>query len=350
MVACASPRALSAADRVTLVNGDVLTGTVTARTPVSISLDTALVGRVTIPVSTVRSISSVEDEAHAAASGPWRGAVSADAAVSRGNADTATLNVNVGVARSTRQQTIALFATSLASTVGIGSAEVTTARSNRGGIRMDRDVTGPLYGFGFFDAENDPLQLLDLRTVAGGGLGMHVARGDRGEANLFGGVSYARDAYSAPVTTPTTTTTSTNVTPGNSGSLPPGKGGAIPGRTRTPPSVVNTTLSRSVGEWVVGHDAYAQLSDRVSLTERAALFPALAAPSDYRVSLDATIGAQLNGWLQWNATVADRYLRIPPAGGAVRNDLFVASGFGVTFGAAGGHYTGADSPTGRLRR
>jgi hypothetical protein len=42
--------------------------------------------------------------------------------------------------------------------------------------------------------------------------------------------------------------------------------------------------------------------------------------------------------------VADRYLRIPPSGGAVRNDMFIASGVGVTFGGGDvGGYRGADT-------
>jgi len=52
-----------------------------------------------------------------------------------------------------------------------GADAVTTARATRGGMRYDHDLQKTLYAFGFFDAENDLLQLLDLRTVAGAGAG-----------------------------------------------------------------------------------------------------------------------------------------------------------------------------------
>src|SRR5204862_3224416 len=110
---------------------------------------------------------------------------------------------------------------------------------------------------GFFDAENDVLQLLDLRTVEGGGAGAHLLNNAATQVNVFGGASYAHDSYTAvtstsstSTTTTTTTTTTTGppaTTPGKGGT-PPGQGGTPPGQTRvqvtrggTPPSVVRET-------------------------------------------------------------------------------------------------------------
>lgn len=79
------------------------------------------------------------------------------------------------------------------------------------------------------------------------------------------------------------------------------------------------------------------------MTEALTVFPATGDVQDYRVSFDLSLSAQLNGWLQWNVAVADRYLNIPPAGGAVQNDAFVSTGLGITFGHGdSGAYTGAD--------
>jgi hypothetical protein len=201
---------------------------------------------------------------------------------------------------------------------------------------------------GFFDAENDLLQLLDLRTVAGAGAGAHLFKSDMTQVNLFGGVSYARDNYTEVTTTDTstTTTTTTGTTPGGpptttpgKGGTPPGQGGTPPGQTRvsrggTPPDVVRTSLNRNVGEFLIGQDLTRQLSGNVGVSEALTVFPAVSDLADYRVSFDFTVWAQLNGWLQWNASVADRYLHIPPAGGAVQNDTFVWTGLGITFGRA----------------
>jgi len=194
--------------------------------------------------------------------------------------------------------------------------------------------------------ENDALQLLDLRTVVGGGVGVHALKTGATQFNLFAGASYARDSYAAAVTTTTTTTSPTSgppVTPPGQGGTPPGQSGIKPTRGGTPPSVVRTALSRDVGEYLVGQDLTHQLSDKVGVTEGLAIFPAIGDVQDYRVSFDLSLWAQLNGWLQWNVSVADRYLHIPPAGGAVQNDLFISTGLGITFGrTSGGDYTGAD--------
>jgi hypothetical protein len=100
-----------------------------------------------------------------------------------------------------------------------------------------------------------------------------------------------------------------------------------------------------VGEWLAGQDFTHQLSDNVNLTEGLTIYPAIGDSQDYRVSLDLALSAQVNSWLQWNVTVADRYLHIPPAGGAVQNDKFITTGLGITFGhGGGGTYTGADAP------
>src|SRR4029453_6168707 len=120
-----------------------------------------------------------------------------------------------------------LFGTYLFSAVGSGTNAVTTARATRGGLRYDHDLLGPLFGFGFGEAENDPLQLLNLRTVIGGGAGAHVLKTDDTQFNLFGGVSYAKDSYDAGATattttaTPTTTRTGPPPTPPGWGARPP---------------------------------------------------------------------------------------------------------------------------------
>jgi hypothetical protein len=109
--------------------------------------------------------------------------------------------------------------------------------------------------------------------------------------------------------------------------------------------VVRTSLSRSVSEFVAGQDLMRQLSDALNLSETLTVFPAVGDVQDYRVSFDLSLSAQVNGWLQWNLSIGDRYLHIPPAGGAVQNDTYVSTGLGVTFGRTDvGGYSGADRP------
>jgi putative salt-induced outer membrane protein len=377
------------ADHVVLTNGDSLTGTLTAASRTDITIDSELAGPVklkwsaisrltsTVPIRAtpetgqkIEGVPTVADgrlsiqlgggETAAVdfsavrdievANGPapgasWHGALNAGVDVSRGNSETSTISTNATITRLGPKDRLGFFGTFLFSGIGSGTDAVTTARTTRGGLRYDHDLAGPLYGFGFGDAENDPLQLLDLRTVVGGGPGVHVVKTDATQLNFFAGVSYAKDSYTATATTPppTTTTTGPPVTPPGQGGTPPGQSGIHPTRGGTPPSVVRTSLSREVGEFLFGEDLTHQLSDNVNFTEGLTVFPAVADPQDYRVSFDLSLSAQVNGWLHWNLSVADRFLNIPPAGGAVQNDASVSMGLGITFGNGGnGGYTGTE--------
>jgi hypothetical protein len=389
------PKPVAAADRITLTNGDVLTGQVRSGSHTALSFDTELVGRVSInwtAVSTVTSTTSVRttlrneqtiEGALAVADGrvsirradgttvavavgeiqalevtttpagavSWHSSLNADLATGRGNTETSTASTYGRVTRLGRRDKLGLFGTYLFSAVGSGVNEATTARSTRGGARYDHDVVGSLYGFGFSDVEHDPLQLLDLRLVVGGGAGGHLLKGGTTQLNIFGGLSYARDAYVEPIVVTSEPSTAGNtmtgpaVTPPGQGGTPPGRSGVRPTRGGTPPPIVRTSLSRSVSEFVFGQDLWRQLSNTLSLTESLTVFPAVSDMQDYRVSFDLSLSAQLNAWLHWNLNILDRYLHIPPAGGAVQNDTYVSTGLGIAFGRSDvGGFGGADRP------
>jgi hypothetical protein len=376
------------ADQIVLTNGDTLTGTVASASGTGLAMDTALAGHVilkwsvisrlssTTPVravlatgqivegtpilsdgrfsiqlvngtsvpgdlATMRSIEVVRAPARSAS---WHGAVNAGVDLSRGNSETSTISTNGTGTRLGPRDRLGLYGTYLFSAIGSEGGSVTTARATRGGLRYDHDLAGRLFGFGFADVENDPLQLLDLRTVAGGGAGVHLLKTAASQLNVFGGVSYAKDSYTDVTTTTTTATESGGgapFTPPGKGGTPPGQSGVKPNRGGTPPSVVRTSLSRSVAEYLIGQDWGHQLSDSVSLTEALTMYPAIEDVQDYRVSFDLSLSVQLNGWLQWNLNVADRYLNIPPSGGAIQNDTFISTGLGISWGrGTSGAYTG----------
>jgi uncharacterized protein DUF481 len=83
----------------------------------------------------------------------------------------------------TQPDRIGMFGAHLSSSVGSGSDAVTTARATRGGVRYDHDVRGCFFGFGFFDAENDLLQLRNLRTAGGSGAGVHLFKSGNTQLN-----------------------------------------------------------------------------------------------------------------------------------------------------------------------
>ncbi len=337
------------ADHLVLKNGDMLTGTVTSMTATDLNIETELAGRLTLKRASIAALTSSQFSLDAAPPAPapsWQGAINAGWDLSRGNAETATISTYGAATRLGPSDRLGLFGTYMFSNVGSGTDAVTTAKAVRGGTRYDHDLTRATFAFGFADAEHDPPQLLEVRTVVGGGAGVHLRKTPTSQFNLFAGVSYARDSYTE-VTTSTTTSPSTPPATGPP-ATPPGQGGTPPGLARrggTPPAVVRTELSRQLGELLVGEDWNQQLSGGVTASQSFRFFPAFSNAQDYRVSFDLSLSAQLNGWLQWNINLSDRYLNIPPAGGAVQNDLFLSTGLGVTFGSGGGGaYKGTDGP------
>lgn len=370
-----------AADRLVLTNGDALTGQLRSATATEVVFASDLAGVLTLKRTSITQLTRIGTDgrsqviaasaldsiasASTASGASWNGSANGELAMNRGNSDTATISMNGTATRVNDGEKLATYGNYLLSTVGPGLG-ATLARAVRGGVRYDKDVVQPLYAFGFADLEHDLLQLLDLRTVIGGGAGLHMVNSPRVQANVFGGVSYARDRYAEPVTdtvttsttatATSTTTTTTTTSPGNSaasanaGSNANGRAVAV-GRSRTvivpgrtPPDIVNLTLTRSVGEYVFGQDLVATLGEAVTLTQRAVVFPAVNNFGDYRMSFDLSLSGPISQHWQWHSTVSDRYLRIPPSGGAVRNDVFIATGLGVTFGQGDvGGYRGADT-------
>jgi putative salt-induced outer membrane protein YdiY len=386
------------ADEIFLKNGDKVTGRIDGLSKNELILATEMAGRVVIKwkaVASVRATTYVRSTFHdglivmgrlivsegsisiqqtngttapidldalsafdliIAGNAAWRGVFTAGIELSRGNAQTLTVATNDVATRIGPHDRLGLFGTYLFSSVGIGANEVTTAHTARGGGRYDHDLVGALYVFELAEAETDALQLLDHRVVLGGGLGVHAFRTDMSQFNLFAGASFAADRYAQGTTTTTPVTgtgsTGTGTLPGQGGTAgqsAPGQNKIQPTPGGTPPAVVRTTLSRSVAEGLAGQDFFHQLSNSVGLAEALTFYTATTSTSDYRISFDLSLWAQLNGWLQWNLTIADRYLHIPPSGGALQNDAYLTTGLGITFGGgANGAYRGADvRPVGR---
>jgi putative salt-induced outer membrane protein YdiY len=327
------------ADYLVLANGDSLTGRVVSESPTTFTVATQLLGQVVVRRADIASLTrnaAPREEPSQLSSRPptWSGNVNSGLDVSHGNSPSSTIAANAAVTRIGTRDKLAVLGTSLVSTAGAGDEEVTTARALRGGVRYDHDLGARLFAFGFGEVEHDRLQLLDLRTVAGAGVGVHALRRDTAQINLTAGATVARDKYIeevavGPSLTPTTPPLQTSQGQGRGLATAPGQ---TRSRNGSPPAVVRASLTRTVEEWTAGVDAWHAFNSAVSLTQRVAWFAATDQLSDYRVSFDLSLNTQLTRWLQWNLNVSDRYLNIPPAGGAVQNDAFVSTGLGVAFG------------------
>jgi putative salt-induced outer membrane protein len=154
--------------------------------------------------------------------------------------------------------------------------------------------------------ETNELQHLDLRQAYGGGFGYHIIKTDRTIFDLFGGITYDRDAFGAY--------SIANPTP--------------------PPATMNiAALTQNSAEGVIGEEFDSHLSKRTTLTERFSLYPNFSHTGDYRFQFDTTLAMQLKTWLSLHTTFSDRYISYPPPG-LKGNDALLSTGLRVTWGKA----------------
>jgi putative salt-induced outer membrane protein len=216
----------------------------------------------------------------------WDTDVSLGYNLTTGNIRSNSLGLGANLARQTNRDKTALYAAYVESKNRTSGVTVTTANTIRGGGRYEINLTNRWAAFGFADFEHNEIQLLDLRTVLGGGIGYYFIRNDRTQFQVFGGGGYNREKYS-------------------------------------------TGLTRNSGELLIGEELNYRISDRFSLQERLQVFPNMSDTGEYRITFDSAVITKLSKWLTWNIIVSDRYSSNPPSGSR-NNDLLITTGLGVT--------------------
>lgn len=324
---------------VTLKNGDRLTGKIVRMDKNSMDLETELVGKVTIPsgaivridgdkplyvtvgetpavkayvsmrdgmfeirsdeqtkeykrgaIRTLRSEEAYKIESHpmnkaaAPAKTPtvWGGSVDTAISISRGNSETQTLNLGLRLARVTPKSTARFYFTSIFSETVVNSETRRFSEIFRGGSRYEVNFGKRLLTFGFTDLERDRNQGLDSRFVTGGGLGMRLIKNKMTSLKVFAGGSANHEEFVS---------------------------GA----------------SRLSSEFVAGTDISQKMTSATSFTQSLIVYPNLSSRGEYRVTFDSSVVTQLNKWLAWHITTANRYVSNPASGGKT-NDLLLTTG------------------------
>ena len=344
---CLSPSSANA-DQVTLKNGDRLTGTIVKSDGKTLLLKTDAAGEVTLKWDAVSAIASsgplnlqlkdgqvasgnvTTDDGKFEVATPNRGQVAAplDAVVAirnseeqtaydrslhprltdfwsalldtglsetRGNSALLAFNLSGKAARVTTRNKLSLYATSVYATDNTTPPGRTTANSIQGGARFDYNLTPRLFAFALADFAYDEFQHLDLRSVLGGGLGLHVIKTTNTTFDVFAGGDYDREKFSPN------------------------------------PPLVLTNTTRNVAEIDAGEELSWKLNNRVSFDERLSAFPNMSDLGQYRLQFDATAATKLKAWLSWQVTVSDRYLS-NPLPGLKSNDELLSTGLRLSFG------------------
>lgn len=278
---------------VSLSDGKTVSGTVTTSEG-NLTVATASSGAITMPLTAVTKVfgegeqAAYEKSLHPGLLEGWKGGANVGFALTRGNSETKSLAVAFTADRKTLHDHLGLYTNSVYATDDApGTTHATTANAVQGGTRYDHDLNPRLFAYVGADFQTDALQTLDLRSVVGGGLGLHVIKSDRTTLDLLGGASYTREKYSL---------------------LP----------------------SRSFAAASVGEELSHELGMNTVLTEKLYFFPNLNDRGEYRATFNFGTVTKIGKWLGWQNAFGDIYVTNPPAG-ARQNDILLTTGLNFSF-------------------
>jgi putative salt-induced outer membrane protein YdiY len=333
---------LAFADQVTLTNGDRITGTIEKSDGKTLTLKTDLAGTIeiqwsgikeliseaplavttteapqpysgtvmanegtvtittapgasqTVPQADVKALRSpAEQEAYEKSLHPvlyrgWNGGLNLGFALTGGNSETTSLAIAFKAARPTPTDKLSLFADAVyAKNNAPGADPSTTANNVDGGIRYDRNITARLFGFANAAFQTNDLQDLNLRSLFGGGLGLHAIKSERTTLDLLGGANYTRESY--------------------------------------------TTLTRNFAALQVGDEFTHKFgAGGTSLVQKFFFFPDMNTFGEYYTTFDLGTVTKLNKWLGWQNSFSDTYVTNPPLG-KKKNDIIFTTGLNISF-------------------
>jgi hypothetical protein len=187
---------------VSLSDGKTVIGTVTTSDG-DLAIVTPNAGTVIEPKTSVTRLfgegeqAAYEKSLHPGLLEGWKGGANVGFALTSGNSQTKNLDIAFTPDPKTLHDHLGLYTSTLYATNDMpGATPATTANSVQGGIRYDHDFTPRLFAYVSADFQTDALQTLDLRSVFGDGLGLHVIKNDRTTLDLLGGANYTREKYS----------------------------------------------------------------------------------------------------------------------------------------------------------
>jgi putative salt-induced outer membrane protein YdiY len=278
---------------VSLSDGKTVVGTVTTSDG-NLAVATPSAETVTEPIASVTKLfgeaeqAAYEKSLHPGLLEGWKGGANVGFGLTRGNSQTKSLDIAFTADRKTLHDHLGLYTNSVYATNDApGATPATTANAVQAGIRYDHDFTPRLFAYVGPDFQTDALQTLDLRSVFGGGLGVHVIQNNRTTLDLLGGVNYTREKYSL---------------------LP----------------------SRSFAAGSLGEELSHKIGMNTLLTQKLYFFPDFNDTSEYRATFNFGTVTKISKWLGWQNAFGDIYVTNPPAG-AKQNDILLTTGLNLSF-------------------
>lgn len=220
----------------------------------------------------------------------WSGFISLGIANASGNSKTTAVSTAAAASRIAGRNKMALNFAQLYATQSTTLPYGATANRISGSFRIDRDVNHRLFAYGINSYDYDRFLDLDLRAVFGGGFGYHAWKSPKGYLDFSGGGNFNREKFSTP----------------------------------------DGPLIRKSGEVAFGQELGYQPLSKLKLFERLSIFPNLSETGEYRMNFDSTASVPVLKWLEWNLGFNSRYLSNPLAGKR-KNDTILTMGIRVVF-------------------
>jgi putative salt-induced outer membrane protein len=292
---------VSAGDlNVSLSGGKTVVGPVTTSGD-NVVIATRTAGSVEAPKVSITTLRSPAEQAayekslHPGFREGWNGSVNAGFALTRGNSETKNLNIAFAATRKGFRDKLTLYTNSVYATNDLPTASPhTTANAIGGGSRYDHDLTPRVFGFANGDFYHDSLQNLDLRSLFGGGLGLHAIKSDVTALDLLAGANYTHESFSVPLNPPDPTTT------------------------------------RNQAGLTLGDDFKHKLGKSTVFTQNLFFYPNLSQTGEYRGTFNLGLITKINKWLGWQNSFGDIYVSDPPTG-KKKNDLLLSTGLNFSF-------------------
>jgi putative salt-induced outer membrane protein len=267
-------------------------------------------GSVNVPKDNVTALRNDQEQAtyekglHPPLWQGWTGGATVGFGLTGGNSETKSLSLAFSGDRKTSHDEITMYENTVYATNDAPHATPhTTANTDQGGARYDRNFTKQLFGYGSADFQADALQQLNLRSIIGGGLGVHVINTSQTTLDLLGGINYTHENY-----------------------------GIVPA-TMTTPAV--PAIDRGFAAATLGEELMHKLGSTTVLTEKGYFFPEITNPpgvssGQYRATFNFGTVTKISKWLGWQNAFGDIYVTNPPTG-TKKNDLLLTTGLNVTF-------------------
>jgi putative salt-induced outer membrane protein len=232
----------------------------------------------------------------------WNGGANVGFSLTRGNSQTENLSLAFTAARATKNDKLSLYTNAVYGTNQLATPS-TTANTETGGIRYDRNINPKMFGFVGADVMSNALQDLDLRAVYSAGFGYHAIKPGSTSLDFLAGLNYTHETYSnGPQVTPPT----------------------------VPPTYTSYGVTNKFAALTLGEELTHKLGKSTVLTEKLYFYPDLTQTGNYRGTFDLGWVTKINKWLGWQNAFSDIYVSNPPEG-AKKNDVVLTTGLNVSF-------------------